>query len=118
MTVVREASLVWWDDDGDPLRAKPLHDERVNRQFARNRILRETGAIQLVRTDSLRSNAELVGRSHYLFETHPEESLDINSIDDLAAARRRLEKGIVVLRIRANRRIGYGHFVPGNDSRD
>ena len=54
-TVVRETSLFWWDAEGDPMRAKPLHEVRVNRQYAHHGVLRETGSIQLVTTGSLRA---------------------------------------------------------------
>ena len=38
-----------------------------------------------------------------------EESLDIDTIDDLVVARRRIERGTVVFRVRANQRVGSGH---------
>ena len=109
-SVVRETSLFWWDEHGDPLGGRPLHTERVNRQYGRHHVLRETGSIQLVKTDVLRRTGQLVGDNHYLFETPPGEAIDVNSFDELLAARRRAERGTVVFRVRANRSVGYGHL--------
>jgi CMP-N-acetylneuraminic acid synthetase/spore coat polysaccharide biosynthesis predicted glycosyltransferase SpsG len=107
---VREQHAFWLDADGDLSRARPLFSDRVNRQYAQHRVLRETGSIQLVRALTLRATRQIVAERHLLFETPPEESLDIDTNDDLVVARRRLEQGTVVFRLRANRRVGSGHI--------
>lgn len=106
---VRERHLCWLDEHDDVGRAKPLFAERVNRQYARHRVLRETGSIQLVRAAALLAGGQMVTPRHMLFEMPPEESLDIDTIDDLVEARRRLEAGTVIFRVRANARVGSGH---------
>lgn len=106
---VAEQHLFWLDEHGDLARARPLFEARVNRQYARHRVMRENGAIQLVRAAALREGGEMVTDRHLLFEVRPEESLDIDNNDDLVEARRRIEQGTVVFRIRANQRVGSGH---------
>ena len=110
MSVVRERHLLWLDDQDDLTRATPLFGERVNRQYARHQVVRETGAIQLIRSDCLLSRRSMVGPRHVLFELPDDEGIDIDTVDDLAAARRMLERGTVVLRFTANRRVGSGHL--------
>jgi CMP-N-acetylneuraminic acid synthetase/spore coat polysaccharide biosynthesis predicted glycosyltransferase SpsG len=106
---VREPHLYWVDPDDDLSHAQPLFSDRVNRQFARHRVLRETGSIQLVRAAALLETGSVVTDRHLLFELSPEESLDIDTTDDLVEARRRLESGTVIFRVRANAKIGSGH---------
>jgi len=106
---VRESHTFWLDEDGDLSAPRPLFRERVNRQYARHGVVRETGSIQLVRGVVLRATRQMVTERHRLFETPAEESLDIDTNDDLALARRRYEQGTVIFRLRANRRVGSGH---------
>jgi CMP-N-acetylneuraminic acid synthetase/spore coat polysaccharide biosynthesis predicted glycosyltransferase SpsG len=106
---VREPHLCWMDDDGDLATARPLFDARVNRQYGRHGVVRETGSIQFVRATALRAKREIVTERHLLFELPGEESLDIDTIDDLVVARRRVERGTVIFRVRANARVGSGH---------
>jgi len=108
-SAVREPHLFWRDADGDLATAQPLFDGRVNRQYARHHVLRETGSIQLIRAKALRAGREIVTDRHVLFETAPGESLDIDTPDDLVVARRRVARGTVVFRLRANARVGSGH---------
>jgi CMP-N-acetylneuraminic acid synthetase/spore coat polysaccharide biosynthesis predicted glycosyltransferase SpsG len=108
-TVVREPHLFWLDENDDLARAKPLFAERVNRQLADQRVMRETGSIQLVRSEALRSGRQVVTERHRLFETDAAEALDIDTRDELVVARRRLDRGSIVFRLQANRRIGSGH---------
>jgi CMP-N-acetylneuraminic acid synthetase/spore coat polysaccharide biosynthesis predicted glycosyltransferase SpsG len=107
---VRENHLYWFDRHGDLTRAEPLFEERLNRQFADARVLRETGSIQLVRAKSLRETRQIVSDRHGLLELDPDESLDIDTYEDLAVARHRLEQGTVVFRLRANATVGSGHL--------
>ncbi|MEA2393735.1 MAG: hypothetical protein QOJ82_1626 [Solirubrobacteraceae bacterium] len=106
---VREPHLHWLDEHDDLSRARPLFAERVNRQFARHPVLRETGSIQLVRAAALLAGGQMVTDRHLLFEVAPEESLDIDTTEDLVEARRRLEGGTVIFRVRANAKVGSGH---------
>jgi spore coat polysaccharide biosynthesis predicted glycosyltransferase SpsG len=59
---------------------------------------------------ALRATRQIVTERHLLFETPPDESLDIDSKDDLVIARRRFEQGTVVFRLRANAKLGSGHI--------
>ena len=52
----------------------------------------------------------MVGERHVLFELPADEALDIDTLDDLVVARRRIEQGTVVFRLRANARVGSGHL--------
>jgi spore coat polysaccharide biosynthesis predicted glycosyltransferase SpsG len=51
----------------------------------------------------------MVTRRHLLFELPAEQGLDIDSTDDLVFARRLIEQGTVVFRVRATKKIGSGH---------
>jgi CMP-N-acetylneuraminic acid synthetase/spore coat polysaccharide biosynthesis predicted glycosyltransferase SpsG len=107
---VRERHLFWIDDSGDLSQARPLFEERVNRQYATHPVLRETGGIQLVRGAALREQRQLVTPRHELFEVPTDEGLDIDTNEDLIAARSRMARGTVVFRICANQRVGSGHL--------
>jgi CMP-N-acetylneuraminic acid synthetase/spore coat polysaccharide biosynthesis predicted glycosyltransferase SpsG len=108
-SVVRENHGFWYADEGDLSDARPLFKERVNRQWAHHPVLRETGSIQLVRSEALLECGQVVTPNHMLFETDERESLDIDTNDELVIARRRLEQGKVVFRVQANYRVGSGH---------
>lgn len=108
---VREPHLFWYDSpEGSEAAPEPLFAARVNRQYARSRVLRETGSIQLVRSSVLRRTRQMVAPRHELFEVPDDEALDIDTHEDLAVARRRLERATVIFRLRANRRVGSGHL--------
>jgi CMP-N-acetylneuraminic acid synthetase/spore coat polysaccharide biosynthesis predicted glycosyltransferase SpsG len=107
---VRERHLLWLDREDDLSRAQPLFEERVNRQFAHHPALRETGGIQLARAVVLREGRQLVTGTHVLFEVDEDEGLDIDTTEDLIAARSRTSKGTVVFRLCANREVGSGHL--------
>ena len=109
-TVVREPHLYWFDEAGSLADARPLFKERVNRQFAQHQVLRETGSIQLVDAEHLRTTHTMVSGSHLLFELPAAESSDIDTFADLTEARDILERGTIVFRVRANRVVGYGHL--------
>ncbi|MBV9818700.1 MAG: hypothetical protein JOZ07_10155 [Solirubrobacterales bacterium] len=106
---VREPHLFWLDSEGDLARAVPLFEARVNRQHGKHPVLRETGSIQLVRASVLRHSRQIVTSRHLLWETPSSEALDIDTTDDLVAARHRMGQGTVVFRLRATRRVGSGH---------
>ena len=108
-SAVRDRHLFWYDEEDDLSRARPLFSERVNRQYASHRVLRETGSIQLVRASKLVAGGQMVTDRHSLFEVPAEEALDIDTVEDLVVARRCLERGSVIFRVRANARVGSGH---------
>ncbi|MEK6325949.1 MAG: hypothetical protein AABM66_00275 [Actinomycetota bacterium] len=107
---VREQHLFWIDSGNDLSEARPLFEERVNRQYATHPVVRETGGIQLVRGAALRTGRQLVTARHELFEVPLGEGLDIDTSEDLIAARIRMAQGTVVFRICANHRVGSGHL--------
>jgi len=107
---VREPHLFWIDRADASSQPRPLFDERVNRQYATHSVVRETGGIQLVRGAALRDGRQLVTARHELFEVPFEEGLDIDTNEDLIAARSRMARGTVVFRICANQRVGSGHL--------
>ncbi len=106
---VREKHIFWMDEHDDLARARPLFTERVNRQYAKHRVLRETGSIQLVRSAALLEGGQMVTDRHLLFEVPASESLDIDTVDDLVVARRLIEQGTVVFRVHATKKVGSGH---------
>ncbi len=108
-SAVRERHLFWLDEEDDLAGPRPLFESRVNRQYAKHRVLRETGSIQLVRAAALGEGGQMVTDRHVLFEVPSDEALDIDTVEDLVVARRRLERGTVVFRVRANAAIGSGH---------
>jgi len=108
-SVVQEHHGFWYDEHDDLATARPLFKERVNRQWARHPVFRETGSIQLVRAEALIEGGQVVTARHLLFDTPQEESLDLDTNEDLVMARRRLEQGTVVFRVCANARVGSGH---------
>jgi CMP-N-acetylneuraminic acid synthetase/spore coat polysaccharide biosynthesis predicted glycosyltransferase SpsG len=107
---VREHRGFWYDEHDDLGRARPLFKERVNRQWARHPVFRETGALQFVTAEALRKGRQVAAERHLLFETAREEALDIDTNEDLVIARRRLDQGTVIFRLRANTEIGSGHI--------
>ena len=107
---VREPHLFWHAPDDDLASARPLFSERVNRQFAHHQVVRETGGIQLVRADALRQGRQMVTERHLPFEVPDAEGLDIDTSDDLIAARSRMARATVVFRVSANQRVGAGHL--------
>jgi CMP-N-acetylneuraminic acid synthetase/spore coat polysaccharide biosynthesis predicted glycosyltransferase SpsG len=109
-SVVREPKLFWYDESEGLDNPKPLYGARVNRQYGKHGVLRETGAILLVTTEALRSGGEMVGERHRLFELDHDEGLDIDAYDDLVVARRITEQGRIVFRISANWEVGSGHL--------
>jgi CMP-N-acetylneuraminic acid synthetase/spore coat polysaccharide biosynthesis predicted glycosyltransferase SpsG len=110
-SVVRERHLFWYCEDGDALAsARPLFNKRANRQFADHPVLRETGGIQLARADPLRATRQIVTSDHLPFLVPDDEGLDIDTSDDLIAARSRMARATVVFRLRANREVGSGHL--------
>ncbi len=110
-SVVREPHLMWFDADGRGIEhAVPLFHERVNRQYARHRVYRETGAIQLVAAAALLETRSMVTPRHRLFELDEFESDDVDTPEDLERVRRRALRGSVIFRLTANSLVGSGHL--------
>jgi CMP-N-acetylneuraminic acid synthetase/spore coat polysaccharide biosynthesis predicted glycosyltransferase SpsG len=110
MSVIRNHHLSWYAPDGDVTAATPLFTERVNRQFATHGLFTETGAIQLVDAAFLRREVAMVSGAHTLFELPDSESVDIDTLDDLLAARRLAERRTIVFRLTASASVGSGHL--------
>lgn len=109
-SVIRSPHLHWYSADGAIESAAPLYAERVNRQYARHGVYLENGAIQFVSAAVLRSDRTMVSARHRLHELPPDEAVDIDTFDDFDAVRRRLERGVVVFRVKANATVGSGHL--------
>ncbi len=109
-TVVREKHLFWFDESDDLSDPRPLHTERRNRQFATHGVLREVGAVGIIDTEALARSGEMIGERHALMELSEDEAIDIDTLDDLYAARRVAERGRIVFRLRANREVGSAHL--------
>jgi len=105
-TAVRSEHACWLDEHDDLATARPV----VALRGEHTGVLRETGAVQLVRAAALRSQRTLITSAHVLFETAAGEALDVSTNDDLVLARRRIDRGTVVFRVRANARVGSGHI--------
>lgn len=95
-SVVEEPHL-FWDDDG------PLYYERKNRQTAAS-LFRETGGIQLSRRFP-----PLIGVRHKLFTVAQSEGLDVDTFEDLEAARRTQMRRRIRFEVTAGPRTGSGH---------
>jgi CMP-N-acetylneuraminic acid synthetase/spore coat polysaccharide biosynthesis predicted glycosyltransferase SpsG len=106
---VRDPHLFWFSDD-QLADARPLFSKRENRQFIKQSLFRETGAIQFVTSDSLKLNKSMVSSNHQLFEMPEFESEDIDTISDLRRVQERCNQGLVVFRLTANRTVGTGHL--------
>ena len=109
-SVIREPHYFWLEEGEAPAAARPLFGERVNRQFARHPVLRETGGIQLAQASELRASRLIVSEQHLPFELDTDEGLDIDTAEDLIAARTQLARGTVVFRVQASRKVGSGHL--------
>jgi CMP-N-acetylneuraminic acid synthetase/spore coat polysaccharide biosynthesis predicted glycosyltransferase SpsG len=109
-SVRRQRHLHWIDQEGDIGNAQPLFEDRVNRQYAHQPVLVETGSIQLIYSDVLLKSKTTVSENHILYEDIDSESLDIDTVEDLYIARLRLNRGLVVFRITANSTVGTGHM--------
>lgn len=106
---VRDPHLFWYSDD-QLKDARPLFTKRENRQFIKQSLFRETGAIQFTTTHSLTSNNSMVGNKHQLYEMPEFESEDIDNISDLRRVQELRNRGLVIFRLTANKIVGTGHL--------
>lgn len=108
MSVVRENHLMWKELSDHKF--EPLFKERVNRQFAQYPVLKETGAIQISSVENLLSTGTMISPNHHLFEIATSESEDIDTWADFMSAQNKVNSGLVIFRIIADRLVGSGHL--------
>ena len=110
--VVREHHLFWFDERDDLGRAPAAVRGAVNRQYAKHRVLRETGAIQLVARRRRCARArQMVGDRHCCSSSRRRGARHRHSRTwSLPAAGS--SGATVVFRVRANARVGSGHLLP------
>ena len=101
-SVVADTKLRWDD-------FRPLYKSRVNRQELAPEWC-ETGGIQLARTVPASITDPLVGNPHYLYQIDADEAHDIDTPDDLEAARRALGRKRIEFRLVASKQLGAGHL--------
>lgn len=107
---VRNSHLFWYSETGDPANGIPLFSERKNRQFAKQALFQETGAIQFCTYASLVETKSIVGINHVLFEISIDESEDIDTVSDLRRVQEISDQGLVLFRLTANKTVGSGHL--------
>lgn len=107
---VRNSHLFWYSETGDPANGIPLFSERKNRQFAKQALFQETGAIQFCTYASLIETKSIVGINHVLFEISIDESEDIDTVSDLRRVQEISDQGLVLFRLTANKTVGSGHL--------
>lgn len=105
-TVVEESHLLWWEQSDATLR--PVYHERVNRQYRRDHVWRETGGLMLVRRWD--DEGSLISDAHHLFEIPEDESTDVDTPYDLVLAHARAATRTIEWRIIAGQQVGYGHL--------
>ena len=109
-SVTKESHLFWFSTDGDLEFAKPMFEERVNRQYSSQAIYKETGAIQFSTSEHLVEMREIVSSNHKLFVLPVGESEDIDEVSDFRAVQQIFDRGLVVFRFEANKVVGTGHM--------
>lgn len=97
--VTRDGHLAWQDN-------QPLYSGRVNRQDSTR--VRELGAFLAACVPA--GDDIMVGAKHYLFEVPESEAVDIDTSDDLEAARNRLGRRTIEFRCVVGEQVGTGHF--------
>jgi len=107
---VRDSHLYWYSEEGILSQATPLFSKRENRQYAKQALFQETGAIQFSTCESLISNRSIVGKNHALFEISTDESEDIDTVSDLRRVQEICDRGLVIFRLTANKTVGSGHL--------
>ena len=105
-TVLPERHLLWGEDG-------PLYESRVNRQYAKTTVWRETGGLQLCRDFPRLESAygsPMIGFPHHLIEVPEVEALDIDTHNDLFIANRSIGKAQIGMVAEVGHRIGTGHL--------
>jgi spore coat polysaccharide biosynthesis predicted glycosyltransferase SpsG/CMP-N-acetylneuraminic acid synthetase len=105
-TVCEEPHMMWWErSDGS---VTTVFEERVNRQYRRDHVYKETGALMLVREWT--SPGSLITDSHHLFPIPVDESTDVDTPFDLLLAAAHASTRTLEWRIIAGQSVGYGHL--------
>jgi CMP-N-acetylneuraminic acid synthetase/spore coat polysaccharide biosynthesis predicted glycosyltransferase SpsG len=108
-TCVRTERVHWYAPSGSLEGATKLGGPESTSLGAEGGLFRDNGAIYLVDAATLRARRRLVTDAHVLFEMSPSESLRVDRATDLVEARRRVNRGLVVFRVRADKATGSGH---------
>ncbi|TFG34233.1 hypothetical protein EU527_04230 [Candidatus Thorarchaeota archaeon] len=106
VSVERDTSL-WWqlDNNANP---KPLHAERLNRQFLKP-MFRENGAIFVTKPEVV-TESTTIGDKIALYEMSHSNSIDINSWQDFQRAVISLRSTKIIFHFKATAELGFGHF--------
>ena len=88
---------LFWTPGGHPL------TERVNRQQATDPLLRETGAVQILKTTYVKGGEGVI-------PIPASEALDIDTPADLTLARQQLEASTIHFYVTMSDRVGSGHY--------
>ena len=109
VAAVREHGFLWRRADG-AAEALPLFDERVNTQFAKSRVLRESGVFTATRMEHLIQTGSRFASRPLLVEIPREESLDIDDGLDWRIGQAIQSRRTLVFVTICNRTVGTGHL--------
>lgn len=109
VAAVREHGFLWRRAEGAS-EASPLFDERVNTQFARSFVLRESGVFTATRMEHLLSSGSRFSHQPLLVEIPREESLDIDDGLDWRIGQAIQTRRTIVFVAICNRTVGTGHL--------
>ncbi len=105
ISAVNRPHLSWMDEDG---RKIPAYKERRNRQFLPSQYM-ETGAF-VITDASIFSERSRIGGRIDIFEMPEDESLDIDTFEDLMCADIILRREKVAIYVNGNKQRGIGHI--------
>ena len=109
VAAVREHGFLWRRADGGA-EASPLFDERVNTQFVKGRVLRESGVFTATRMEHLIQTGSRFTPRPLLVEIPREESLDIDDGLDWRIGQAIQSRRALVFVAICNRTVGTGHL--------
>lgn len=109
VAAVREHGFLWRRMDRES-EASPLFAERVNTQFARGRVLRESGVFTATRMEHLLQSGSRFSAQPLLVEIPREESLDIDDGLDWRIGQAIQSRRTIVFVAICNRTVGTGHL--------
>ena len=109
VAAVKEHGFLWRRAEGAP-EALPLFDERVNTQFAKSRVLRESGVFTATRMEHLIQTGSRFTSQPLLVEIPREESLDIDDGLDWRIGQAIQSRRTLVFVAICNRTVGTGHL--------
>ncbi len=105
ISVVNKPHLSWTRKDGHIVKN---YEERLNSQFLPPNYL-ETGAFLITRRDSVNEKGR-IGENVSVYETDPEEAVDIDTYADWIEAEAILKRKRVLFRAVGQRKLGMGHI--------